>query len=110
MYWLVENEEQLNVLLNSSYKEAFIEVIPYSDNIHPAINPVSLVYIRPLKASKGFMICSEHSESLNVLNTRICGLIDKFDKLFSLEFVNELVGGPTICGAGPGQPHSTCIA
>ena len=82
MYWLVENEEQLNVLLNSSYKEAFIEVIPYSDNIHPAINPVSLVYIRPLKASKGFMICSEHSESLNVLNTRICGLIDKFDKLY----------------------------
>ena len=82
MYWLVENEEQLNVLLNSSYKEAYIEVIPYSDNIHPAINPVSLVYIRPLKASKGFMICSEHSESLNVLNTRICKLIDKFDKLY----------------------------
>ena len=37
MYWLVENEEQLSVLINSGYKEAFIEVIPYNDTIHPAI-------------------------------------------------------------------------
>ncbi len=82
MYWLVEDEEQLNVLINSGYKEAFIEVIPYNDTIHPAQNQISLVYIRPINASKGFMICSEHSESLNVLNTRICGLIDKFDILY----------------------------
>ena len=34
MYWLVENEEQLNVLINSGYKKAFIEVIPYSNDTH----------------------------------------------------------------------------
>ena len=37
MYWLIEDEEQLSVLLNSGYNEAFIEVIPYSDHIHPYI-------------------------------------------------------------------------
>ena len=57
MYWLIEDEEQLSVLLNSGYNEAFIEVIPYSDHIHPTLNNVSLVYIRPLNALKGFMIC-----------------------------------------------------
>ena len=82
MYWLVENEEQLNVLINSSYKEAFIEVIPYNDTIHPVQNHVSLVYIRPINASKGFMICSRHSESLNALNTRISELINKFEILY----------------------------
>ena len=82
MYWLVEDEEQLNVLINSGYKEAFIEVIPYNDTIHPAQNHVSLVYIRPIEASKGFMICIAHSEALNALNTRIIDLLNKFEILY----------------------------
>ena len=82
MYWLVENEEQLNVLINSGYKKAFIEVIPYNDTIHPVLNHVSLVYIRPIEASKGFMVCVTHSESLNALNTRVNELIDKFEVLY----------------------------
>ena len=82
MYWLVEDEEQLNVLINSGYKEAFIEVIPYNDTIHPVQNHVSLVYIRPIEASKGFMICITHSECLNALNTRINDLLNKFEVLY----------------------------
>ena len=82
MYWLVENEEQLNVLINSGYKKAFIEVIPYNDTIHPVLNHVSLVYIRPIEASKGFMVCVTHSESLNALNTRVNELVDKFEVLY----------------------------
>ena len=82
MYWLVEDEEQLNVLINSGYKEAFIEVIPYNDTIHPVQNHVSLVYIRPIEASKGFMVCITHSESLNALNTRINDLLNKFKILY----------------------------
>ena len=82
MYWLIEDEEQLSVLLNSGYNEAFIEVIPYSDYIHPTLNDVSLVYIRPLNALKGFMICVNHSESLNELNTQVDVLLKKFDKLY----------------------------
>jgi len=82
MYWLVENEEQLNVLINSGYKEAFIEVIPYNDTIHPVQNHISLVYIRPIEASKGFMVCITHSECLNALNTRINDLLNKFKVLY----------------------------
>ena len=82
MYWLVEDEEQLNVLINSGYKKAFIEVIPYNDTIHPVLNHVSLVYIRPLEASKGFMVCITHSESLNALNTGIDKLLEKFKILY----------------------------
>ncbi|MDA9309710.1 hypothetical protein N9Q43_00630 [bacterium] len=82
MYWLVEDEEQLNVLINSGYKEAFIEVIPYNDTIHPAQNNTSLVYVRPTNASKGFMVCITHSEALNALNTRIDELLEKFEVLY----------------------------
>ena len=51
MYWLVEEDSQIEVLINSGYKQAFIEVISYSDYIHPTLNRVSLVYIRPINAS-----------------------------------------------------------
>jgi len=82
MYWLVEDNEQLGFLLNSSYKEAFIEVIPYNDTIHPTINRVSLVYIRPIQASKGFMLCLNHSETLSINITEINRLLKKFNKLY----------------------------
>ena len=38
MYWLIEEDSQIEVLINSGYKKAFIEVIPYSDNNHPINN------------------------------------------------------------------------
>ena len=85
MYWLIENKEQLDVLINSSYKEAFIEVIPYNDTIHPSQTYVSLVYIRPLEATKGFMVGIHHSEVTNELityKTSVETLINKFEKLY----------------------------
>ena len=82
MYWLIEEQEQLEVLLNSGYKEAFIEIIPFNNNTHPAQNNVSLVYIRPLLASKGYMLCVYHSEALNGVNTHVNTILQKFDKLY----------------------------
>ena len=82
MYWLVEDEEQLSVLINSGYKEAFIEVISYNDTIHPVKNHISLVYIRPIQASKGFMLCINHSESLNGITTDFTDLVKNYEKLY----------------------------
>jgi hypothetical protein len=82
MYWLIEDLEQLKVFCNSGFKEAFIEIISFNDTIHPAQNGVSLVYIRPLLASKGFMLCVDHSETLNGVNTHINAVLNKFNKLY----------------------------
>ena len=82
MYWLIEDEEQLKVFYNSGYKEAFIEVIPFNNNIHPTQNDVCLVYIRPLFTHKGFMLCINHSETLNALKTPIDKVLKKFDTLY----------------------------
>ena len=67
MYWLIEEKDQIEFLLNSGYKEAFIEVIPYNDRVHPRLNKISLIYIRPIDAEKGYMLCINHSEALNAL-------------------------------------------
>ena len=83
MYWLVENEEQLNVLINSGYKEAFVEVIPFNDRIHPSVNNVSLVYLRPIGAHKGYILCVDHSESMRLDIDDIKTVLNKFDALYT---------------------------
>lgn len=82
MYWLIEDLEQLKVFYNSGYKEAFVEVIPFNNFEHPTQNKVSAVYIRPLQANKGYMLCSKHSETLGIELRHIKAILKKFDKLY----------------------------
>jgi len=56
MFWLVESDSQLKGFYESGYKEAFVEVIPYNNRIHPTINKVCAIYLRPLLATKGYII------------------------------------------------------
>ena len=82
MYWLIEDLEQLKVFYNSGYKEAFVEVIPFNNFEHPTQNDVSAVYVRPIEASKGFMLCSRHSETLGIELRHIEEVLKKFNKLY----------------------------
>ena len=82
MYWLVEDTEQLKVFYNSGFKEAYIEIISNNDNTHPAINDLCAVYIRPLQSSKGFMLCINHSEAINVEKDWVYKILSKFDTLY----------------------------
>lgn len=82
MYWLIEDLEQLKVFYNSGYKEAFVEVIPFNNFEHPTQNNVSAVYIRPLQASKGYMLCSRHSETLGIESRHIKAILKKFNRLY----------------------------
>ena len=56
MFYIVETKRQLNEFNKKGYKEAYIEVIPYSDKTHPTVTNVSLVYIRPFEATKGYIL------------------------------------------------------
>ena len=85
MYWLVEDIEQLKVFYNSGYKEAFIDVIPSNSKNHPVVNDVSLVYLRPINAHKGYILSVNHSEStsLNIDDIRV--VLNKFTTLYTLD-------------------------
>ena len=66
MFWLVENNKQLEVFKNYCEGDAFIEIIPYNNNIHPTQNKICAFYIRPLQSTKGYVIPISHSETLNI--------------------------------------------
>ena len=82
MFYIVENLDQLKEFYNKGYKEAYIEVIPYSYTTHPVKSPISLIYIRPLDATKGYIIAINHSETLRLNNEYIVELIGSYDKLY----------------------------
>ena len=78
MYWLIETEEQLLELSKFGYEEAFVEIIPYSNKIHPVENGVCAIYIRPLNSTKGFITSIDHSEALSLSIDEVKHIINKF--------------------------------
>lgn len=64
MFWLIEEKEQLEQFSAQGFKEVFLEVIPHNFNTHPILDSVSLLYVRPITARKGYMLCIDHSEAL----------------------------------------------
>ena len=83
MYWLIETEEQINTLERIKYEEAFVEIIPYSNQEHPTQNEISAIYIRPLKSTKGFMVTISHSEALSIDINRVLRVLNTYKKIYT---------------------------
>ena len=82
MYWLVESGHDLNNLKNSGYDEAYIDVLPSDDILHPLDNSICAVYIRPLSSTKGFILPINHTDTVNVPINEVIKILQKFKKLW----------------------------
>lgn len=81
MFYIIETKEQLERLKQKNINKGFIQIIPLSDNIHPKLNKISLIYLKDIDNDKGYILCLEHNESL------LLEYNDVFDYLLS---INEL--------------------
>ena len=90
MFWLLENTSQLKQFYNKGYDEIFVEVIPFHDLVHPKLNKVSLVYIRPVKGRKGFIICIDHSETMSIDKSHILALFKTYKTVYITDQKNFL--------------------
>ena len=83
MFWIIETESQLDIFNRQGFKEAFVEVIPFSSNIHPTQNPVSLVYVKPLiNASKGYMLCIQHNDTFPLEYSKIQQVLANIETIY----------------------------
>lgn len=96
-FWLIEKEEHLEYLRQKPIQEAFVEIIPHHDNIHPALNDVSLVYIRPYNEEKGYMLCLDHSETFSLDKTLVDGILQSIDKVWVRDKKQALYYFPLKC-------------
>ena len=94
MYWLIETEKQLLELSKFGYEEAFVELIPYSNLIHPTKNQICAVYIRPLNSTKGFIASIDHNEALPLNINDVKSVLNAFKKIYvrdKKEFLHYLI-------------------
>ena len=82
MFWLVESESHFKKFCNYSYKKSFIEIIPFNNKIHPTQNNICAIYIRPLIATKGFIVPITHSETYNFNINDIIQLLSQIDTIY----------------------------
>ena len=82
MFWLVEDDKQLELFKNYAKGEAFVEIIPNNHFEHPTNNGICAVYIRLLNSNKGFILTNDHSETLNVGIDAIKYVLNALDKIY----------------------------
>ena len=114
MFYIIERLDQLEKL--GDFGDCFVSFIPKSNKYHPALTELSLVYVRDLKQSKGYMLCINHNESFGInekdvkwwlLNrTQKLWVLDKKEalyyfyqpqKLFDVNFIQHTHKIPTNC-------------
>ena len=71
MFWLIENKEQFEVLKNSGFKEAFVEVITNNPYQHPTQNSIIGFYVRPIQGHKGYILPTSHPECENLFEDEV---------------------------------------
>ena len=97
MFWLIETEKDLEYLQHKPIQEAFVEIIPYHDHIHPVLNDVSLVYIRPFNDTKGYMLCIDHSETDSLNKTVIGAILQNIERVWVQDKKQALYYFPIKC-------------
>ena len=90
MFWLVENKDQINSFRLKGYKKIFVEVIPFSNTVHPVLNNISLVYIKPLNGDKGYIVPIDHSETFTVENSLLTEVLNEIDTIYVRDKKNFL--------------------
>ena len=85
MFYIVESDQQLDILKSYSEKGAYIKVISSNDNYHPLLTKTIAVYLRPLDHDEGYIIPINHDEGLNVEKNRIYDIIKQYKTLYTID-------------------------
>jgi len=82
MFWLIENNKQFEVLKNSGFKEAFVEIIPNNPYQHPTNNSICSFYVRPIKGHKGYMLPISHTECNTLFEDDVYLWLKSLNKIY----------------------------
>jgi hypothetical protein len=93
-FYIIEKQDQLDQLHIG--EDAFIHIIPTNENAHPALQQISLIYVRWIKGHKGYILCVNHSESLPLSITDILAKLSKVNNIYTLDKKAVLHHFPTL--------------
>ena len=85
MFYIVESDQQLEMLKSYSKKGGYVKVISSNDNYHPILTKTIAVYLRPLNHDEGYIIPINHDEGLNVDKNRVYDILKEYTTLYTLD-------------------------
>lgn len=85
MFYIVESDQQLEILKSYSEEGGYIKVISSNDNYHPILTKTIAVYLRPLNQEEGYIIPINHDEGLNVDKDRVYDILKQYRILYTLD-------------------------
>lgn len=85
MFYIVESDQQLDMLKSYGEEGGYVKVISSNDNYHPILTKTVAVYLRPLNQQEGFIIPINHDEGLNVDKDRIYELLKSYKTLYTID-------------------------
>ena len=94
MFYIIEKQDQLDQLHIG--EDTFIHIIPTNENYHPALQNISLIYVRWIKGHKGYILCVNHSESFSLTTTDILNRLSKVTNIYTLDKKAVLHHFPTL--------------
>jgi hypothetical protein len=83
MFYIIERIDQLEQL--GPFGDCFIHLIPRSNNFHPSLTQLSLIYVRPLDGRKGYMLCIDHSEAFHLNKIDVVKWLSNNGRLWLLD-------------------------
>lgn len=85
MFYIIETDEQIQLVKNLGRKGGYVEVISSNDNYHPLLTHTVAVYLRPLDHPEGYIIPISHDEGLNVDKNRVYDILKEYTTLYTLD-------------------------
>lgn len=85
MFYIIETDEQIQLVKNLGRKGGFIEVISSNDNYHPLLTSTVAVYLRPLNHHEGYIIPISHDEGLNLSKNCVYDILKEYTTLYTLD-------------------------
>jgi hypothetical protein len=85
MFYIVESDQQLEMLKSYSEEGGYVKVISSNDNYHPILTKTVAVYLRPLGQEEGYIIPINHDEGLNVDKDRVYELLKSYRILYTID-------------------------
>jgi hypothetical protein len=95
MYYLIESQHQFEEFAQQQTNKCFVELILNHDLVHPILNDISLVYIRPEGDKKGYVIPISHNEAFLIPFQQVKKFIASYKEVFvrdkktSMYFLNK---------------------
>lgn len=85
MFYIVETDEQIQLLKNLGRKGGYVEVVSSNDNYHPLLTTTVAVYLRPLDHHEGYILPITHDEGLNLTKDCVYDILKQYTTLFTLD-------------------------